>query len=176
MTERRLFFALWPDEGVRQRIATADYTHLKPQTTPMENWHMTLVFLGVTSVNQQARLEYAIEQIKVEAFDLSLDTTGQFMPAQVAWLGCQHPAPGLLRLQEKLERSLRKACPEHPAFASAPVPYCPHLTLYRNIRERQTPQTVTPVNWSVRHFHLIESCRGHRPVYRLLNRWALEKV
>jgi len=173
MTERRLFFALWPDDSVRQRIAVANYAHLKPRTTPMENWHMTLVFLGLSTDDQQMRLAHAAAQIKAEAFDLSLDTTGQFLPAQVAWLGCRYPVQGLIHLQTMLERSLRKACPEHPALISAIAPYCPHVTLYRNIRQQQAPQPVTPVNWPVRHFHLIESRRGCHPVYRLLDSWAL---
>ncbi len=170
---RRLFFALWPDNSIRQQIKSASYPRLKPKTTPLENWHMTLVFLGPTLPEQQGRLERAAATVRVEPFTLSLDITGQFARAQVAWLGCGHPGKELIALQGELESALRETCPEHPAFVSAVRPYCPHVTLYRHINDMHVPEKIEPVYWPVSSFCLIESRPAERPVYRVLNGWNL---
>jgi 2'-5' RNA ligase len=170
---RRLFFALWPDESVRQQIKSAPYPRLKPKTTPLENWHMTLVFLGPTTPEQQAGLERAAAMVSAKPFTMNLDTTGQFARARVAWLGCQRPHRELVFLQRSLEIALRESCPEHPAFATAVCPYCPHVTLYRHISERHVPEKVEPVHWPVSSFSLIESRPSERPVYQVLNSWNL---
>jgi 2'-5' RNA ligase len=171
---RRLFFALWPEESIRRLIESAPYRHLKPKTTPPENWHMTLVFLGPTSAEQQARLGHAASKLVAESFTMSLDTTGQFKRAQVVWLGCQYPDRNLVKLQEKLESALRESCPEHPAFNSEMRLYCPHLTLYRHIRKSYSPERVAPIEWPVNSFCLIESRPDQRPVYQVLNSWNLD--
>jgi 2'-5' RNA ligase len=171
---RRLFFALWPKEAIRQQIKSASYSRLKPKTIPPENWHMTLVFLGPTPAEQRARLEQAASKLEAEPFTMSLDTTGQFKRAQVVWLGCQYPDRHLLKLQEKLESALRENCLEHPSFISEMRPYCPHLTLYRHIRKPYSPERIVPIEWPVDSFCLIESRPDQHPVYRILNRWELD--
>ncbi len=171
--QRRLFFALWPENSVRQQIQSASFPHLKPRTTPRENWHMTLVFLGLTLPDQQLRLERAAARVNAKPFTLCLDTTGQFSSAQVVWLGCGHLHKELVSLQGKLESLLRDSCPEHPAFVSGVRPYCPHVTLYRHIRKRHIPEKIEAVNWPVSSFCLIESRPAERPIYRVLNRWNL---
>jgi 2'-5' RNA ligase len=170
---RRLFFALWPDNSIRQQIKSAPYPHLKPKTTPLENWHMTLVFLGPTLAEQRARLERAATTVHAKPFTLRLDITGQFSQARVAWLGCGYPGKELIVLQGELESALRKACPEHPAFVSVARPYCPHVTLYRHISNMHVPEKIEPVCWPVSSFCLIESRMAERPVYRVLNSWNL---
>jgi len=170
---RRLFFALWPDNSIRQQIKSAPYPRLKSKTTPLENWHMTLVFLGPTLPEQQAGLERAATTVSAKPFTMSLDITGQFMQARVAWLGCQHPHAGLASLQQSLESALRDCCPKHPAFVSGVRPYCPHVTLYRQVSEMHIPEKTGPVYWPVSSFCLIESRPAERPVYQVLNRWNL---
>lgn len=170
---RRLFFALWPDNSIRQQIESAPYPHLKPKTTRLENWHMTLVFLGSTLPEQQSRLECAAATVRVEPFTLNLDITGQFAQARVAWLGCRHPSKELFALQGELESALREACPEHPALVSAVRPYCPHVTLYRHVSNMYVPEKIEPVYWPVSAFCLIESRPAERLAYRVLNGWDL---
>ena len=172
---RRLFFALWPDEDVRRRIREAPYPKLKPRTTPMENWHMTLVFLGSTSTQQRACCIEVADRIQGEPFELVLDMTGKFIRARVAWLGCSRPQPALVRLQAELESGLRQSCPDHPAFAERVRPYCPHVTLYRKVSKALVPEKIRPVRWPVDSFSLVESRPAERPVYRILKRWPLQQ-
>lgn len=172
-TQRRLFFALWPDDPVRQQIKLAPYPHLKPKTTPIENWHLTLVFLGPTNTNQQLKFEQAADTVNADSFTLKLDITGQFERARVSWIGCRHLNRPLLELQKNLESGLREHCPKHPAFSSGPRPYHPHVTLYRHIRKACIPEKFTAVQWQVDSFCLIESRPSDCPVYRILKRWYL---
>ena len=172
--QRRLFFALWPDDNVRRLISEAPYPRLKPRTTPMENWHMTLVFLGPTSPAQLTRCTAVADGIVAEPFVLELDMTGKFIRARVAWLGCSHPAPGLVRLQADLENGLRRACPDHPTFVERQRPYCPHVTLYRKVGKPLVPEKIKPVRWAVDSFSLVESRPSERPVYRILDSWQLD--
>ena len=171
---RRLFFALWPDETVRQQIQALPFPRLKQRTTPPENWHLTLVFLGPTTCVQQRAFEAAAERIRAAPFDLALDITGMFARARVAWLGCSHPHPALVQLQADLEEGLRAACPDHPAFSGRPRPYCPHVTLYRKVAEPLVPRKTGPVRWTVNRFNLVESRPAQQPVYRTLRSWALD--
>lgn len=173
-SERRLFFALWPDIGVRRQIQSAPYPKLKPNTTPLEHWHLTLVFLGLTTSSQQRLFEGVADGIHAAQFELVLDITGMFARARVAWLGCSHPHAGLVKLQAELESGLRAACPDHPAFAERQRPFCPHVTLYRKVDKPMVPQKIRPVSWAVNRFNLVESRPAQRPVYRLLRSWELD--
>lgn len=178
---RRLFFALWPDEEVRRQIESARFLRMQQSTTPRTHWHMTLVFLGMTSHQQQYRLERAAASVQAAPFDLLLDTWGYFARARVGWLGCRQPAQALLDFQRALESALRNACPTHSAFDGASYRYCPHVTLYRHVDAFSTsPEAkskeaaaLVPVKWPVESFSLIESRRGKQPVYRTLNCWKL---
>ena len=173
MNSRRLFFALWPGEGVREQIQNADYPRLKDRTTPRENWHTTLVFLGPSSASQQEGFERAAATLSARPFELTLDVTGYFRKARVAWLGCQHPPSQLMDLQRELEHALRASCPRHPAFYAEERVFRPHLTLYRNIRHSPRARQITPIHWAVSEFCLVESRPSERPVYTILKRWPL---
>ena len=137
---------------------------------------MTLVFLGPTSPAQQELFEQAAGTVRSGAFEFGLDITGYFKKARVSWLGCQHPPEPLLELQRTLENALRAACPRHPAFIGRDGTYRPHLTLYRNIRQKPGVARFDPIHWPVSEFCLIESRPSERPVYRILNRWSLRSV
>ena len=171
--QRRLFFALWPDDSVRRSIQAAPFPKLKPHTTPMENWHLTLVFLGPTTAAQQLTCERVADGVRADPFALELDITGKFIRAKVAWLGCSRPHPELVRLQTELESGLRWACPEHAAFVAQPRPYCPHVTLYRKVDKPLVPEKINPVRWAVDSFSLVESRPAEQPVYRVINSWKL---
>lgn len=177
---RRLFFALWPDELVRQQIESTLLAQPQRNATPRAHWHMTLVFLGMTSRQQQSCLEKAATSVKARSFHLQLDTTGYFPHARVAWLGCRQYNQALQDFQGALEQALRNACPSHTAFDRPSHSFCPHVTLYRHVDSFPAVSAFpeievesTSIKWPVRSFSLIESRRTGQPVYRTLNRWGL---
>ncbi len=172
--QSRLFFALWPNQAVRAQIENSPFPRLKPNTTPRENWHITLLFLGPTTSSQRIKFEQAAATIQARSFTLSLDKFGQFGRARVAWLGCSQPPETLIEFQQHLESALRDACPDHTAFKKPVQPFKPHVTLYRHIKNKVPEARISPVEWNVREFCLIESRPDQRPVYRVLSKWQLE--
>ncbi len=171
---RRLFFALWPDKAVRQQIQAAAFPKLNSNSVPPENWHITLVFLGTCSASQQARFIRVTDDLRAEPFEFVLDTTGQFKRARVAWLGCYHCPEPLEDLHQKLVTCLKQACPDFPGLPTLICPYVPHLTLYRKIKQPYDAVFISPILWKVNRIHLLESCRGARPVYRSVKSWQLK--
>ena len=74
--ERRLFFALWPDDDARAelaRVAGNVELHQAARRVPPEKMHVTLAFMGNTSADRQRCFEKAAEDVKGEPFRLVLD-------------------------------------------------------------------------------------------------------
>ena len=91
----RLFFALWPDAALRERIATT-VVGLVRDNAPggrrlnPDRYHLTLQFLGDFKPLRQCVLDAAIVaagSVRLPPFDLELDLAGSFPKAGVCWLG-----------------------------------------------------------------------------------------
>jgi 2'-5' RNA ligase len=172
VTRQRLFLALWPDEAVRDRIATLATT-LRVRggrPVPPENWHITLAFLGGVDAKTRLSVERAAGTVRVPAFDLSLDRLGFWArPGGVLWLGASDPPAALLALAaEVLDRASGSGvAPDRRAFH-------PHLTLMRRVERAAHLDPPAPIRWPIAGFVLCESAtepRGAR--YRVLRRWPL---
>lgn len=166
MAERRLFFALWPDEAVRLQLAGHRPRH--GRRVHPEDLHITLVFLGNLNEARQTELEAAADRIDGEGFELVLDRYGGFRRSRIAWLGASLlPAP-LAKLQAALA-----AAAETSGVAREARDYVPHVTLARDARTGPTAPIV-PIRWPVDSFCLVESAGGREgPRYRVLRRWPL---
>ena len=110
----RLFFALWPEPPLRERIAalTAD---LEREHAPggrrlkAERYHLTLQFLGDFQPlpgRLVADACAAADRVRVPAFDLALDCVGSFRGSDVWWLGSRAGPDGLQRLWDGLGAAL----------------------------------------------------------------------
>ncbi|BAN69346.1 2'-5' RNA ligase family protein [endosymbiont of unidentified scaly snail isolate Monju] len=77
---RRLFFALWPDEALRRRLADWQQTHLPPgvQPTHPADLHLTLHFLGQVEEGRLGALRELGDRLAGEAFALCLDHLGHW--------------------------------------------------------------------------------------------------
>ena len=150
----RLFFALWPDESVREQIEN----RLRPvslengRPVPRHNWHMTLHFIGNTSHVEKNCLHRQAKECRAEGFDLSIDTWGYFMRPKVFWLGCEDPPPALFDLQTDLGKKLSQC-----QFRPESRPYNPHVTVARKVRQPPEPTLLLPIEWRVDRFVLVES-------------------
>jgi len=86
----RLFFALWPDEGVRARL-----THWSRElhavcggrATREENLHLTLAFLGGVEEPRVAEVERAAREVAQRVATLILDRPGYWKHNRIAWAG-----------------------------------------------------------------------------------------
>ena len=154
--KRRLFFALWPDDAVRNEIVrrfenTPQYAMQGGKTTP-SNLHITLHFIGNVDEPTMACLQQAAKTVQAAAFELKLDNLGYFSRPQVFWLGCSNPPEGLQKLHQQLAEVLFPC-----GYEAEARPFSPHVTLMRKLREPGDFVPIESINWPVQSFALIES-------------------
>jgi 2'-5' RNA ligase len=130
----RAFIAIDLEEGIKRSLQAliqdlkgtrADIRWVQPG-----GLHLTLKFLGEIDEAQASRVEAALSKAAArhDPFPLRLEGTGVFpgeRNPRVLWVGFA-AAPGLLALQEELERAL-----EPEGFAREERAFTPHLTLGR---------------------------------------------
>jgi 2'-5' RNA ligase len=150
----RLYFALWPQEALRQRLHEAAATiavDSRGRRVPRANLHLTLHFIGNVYVAQMECLQRAARLVRAAAFDLTIDRQGYFNKSRVAWLGCSHPPVALDDLHQQLGRHLQ-SCEYRPEMR----PHQPHVTVARKTGLIATKADFAPVDWCVTEFALIE--------------------
>ena len=169
----RIFFALWPDDATRGRIVEATAPHVRAasgRTTPRENLHVTLAFLGGVPESRLAPLTRAAGQIATPPFELELDHVEHWRRQRLLSLEPSVSPPALDELVAKL-RQVLGACD----FALESRPFRVHLTLAREARApRDVTTAVQPIVWRVTELSLIESItapQGSR--YTRLQSWPL---
>jgi len=150
----RLYFALWPQETVRQRLheaAAVIPVDSRGRRVPRANLHLTLHFIGNVYLAQMQCLQRAARLVRAPAFDLTIDRQGCFNKPRVAWLGCSNPPAALDDLHRQLGRHLQ-ICDYEPEAR----PYRPHVTVARKIGSVAGEAGFAPVDWRVTEFALIE--------------------
>jgi 2'-5' RNA ligase len=169
--KRRLFFALWPDSGVRARIqrqANNARADTDGRAVAESNLHMTLAFLGSVPVDEIAALRSASADVRSDAFVLKIDRTGWWKKTGLLWLAPSAPSAGLNRLVESLWSRLRPR-----GFKADFHKFRPHVTIARKCSHAALVD-IEPVTWTVTDFALLESethPKGAR--YTLLDQWPL---
>lgn len=171
---RRLFFALGPAPAVREALAAAAVPvqkHCRGRVVPVENFHITLRFMGNVAEAGLQTLLAAGDAAGGRQFDLALERVGYWPKPAVVWLGPRSPGDELLRLVANLNTEL-----ESVGFGPDHRPYRPHLTLLREAeRGPEQPYLERRINWPVVDFSLIESqTRAEGLVYTPLKTWPLD--
>jgi len=168
----RLFFALWPDEHVREAL---EGWSLRAQAAcggraiPADKLHLTLIFVGGFERSRMAGLEAAADTVCGAPFDLTLDTLGYWRHNRIVWAGASRCPPALATLAGSLRAAL--AALGLPGDDRA---YAPHMTLVRNAERKPPANTVAPQPWPAREFVLVESAPVSGGVrYDVLRRWPL---
>ncbi len=170
---QRLFFALWPDEELRLRLAelleSGGFRSAAGRAVAAENLHVTLRYLGAISPAQQECAERVAAAIRAEGFSITLNRVGYWAGPRVAWLGTDSiPAP-LQRLVAELESGLQ-GCGLPPETR----PYRPHLTILRRARPGGLPRHIEPLPWRLEDFVLVRSIAVPGGVsYETVSRWPL---
>jgi len=169
---KRLFFALWPDAALQEALYRLGETMLRPgdgRRTPLPNIHLTLAFLGSVSADAQACSENAAAKVQAEPFTLRLEMLGCFRRSGILWVGTERTPPGLSALVRVLSDGLQ-TCGYEPDER----PFRSHLTLARRLRRCPRFPVMTPIDWVVRDFVLVESHTGPGGAqYQVLRRWPL---
>lgn len=167
----RLFFALWPDDSIRERLA--EWTHAihresGGRATRPENVHLTLAFLGSTDPALLPAIEGAAARVKPRAFTLTVDEAGYWRHNQIAWAGAREVPPELAALVADLRAALLDA---HVPFDAKP--FATHVTLIRKARPGFRMPRVAPIEWPVRDFVLVRSVTGSDGShYEVERRWG----
>jgi len=173
---RRVFFALWPDDAVRQQIIgcfrQSVFASRPGRPVTAENLHLTLHYMGQLELPVIAELQHAAAQIEPIEFSLTLDRFGSFPAAGVLWLGCSQIPEALAHLHQSLASQLLAVGiePEQRRFQ-------PHVTLVRHYKQTLTAEQSSlaqPLDWAVKQFALLESVSSKQGVvYRPLALYPL---
>jgi 2'-5' RNA ligase len=168
----RLFFALWPGSGLRDRLHAATDTiplATSAHRVPCANLHLTLHFIGNVYFEDMACMQAQAAQVDAEAFELVIDRQGYFAKPRVGWLGCQKVPAALDELQEKLGAQL-KCC----GYQAETRPYHPHVTVARKTTYIDSEASFAALIWQVSEFALIEVQAVSNGVqYRVVETWPL---
>lgn len=164
---RRVFFALWPDDEARRRLAElAQSMHGEGGGRVMQtrNLHMTLVFVGDATDDRIVRMTAAARSVRMMPFKVRIDRCQYWRHNRIVWAGGDAP-PELLQLSHDLRAALDGAGIrfDHKTFV-------PHMTLLRNARAPQSLPAIgsmEPIEWTARDFVLLASQRdADGSVYR----------
>ncbi|MEW2138040.1 RNA 2',3'-cyclic phosphodiesterase [Streptomyces sp. NPDC005409] len=178
----RIFIALAPPDDAKDELARElrpsyeDYPRMR--WNRIEDWHITLAFLGELPVTAIALLEPGLADLAAthEPLRLALRGGGHF-DERVLWSGIDGDVPGLHRLATQV-RELVKEC----GIAFQDRPLRPHLTLARARRNDVTSAVEAATRltafsgrpWYTERLHLVASNfgRGPGPIhYRDIGAW-----
>ena len=166
----RLFFALWPDDEVRARLARWSrelHALCGGRPTRPENLHVTLAFLGGVEEARVAEIERAASEVAPRAVSLVLDQPGYWKRNRIAWAGASTVPPGLEAFVEELRGALARS-----RIGFDAKDFVSHVTLLRDAREPKAMPALDPIPWKVDGFALVQSVtlpRGSR--YEIRRSW-----
>lgn len=168
---RRLFFALWPEASLRERLLetfSAAASAAGGRAVVAENLHVTLEFLGPVAASRLDELEGLGAATSLPTASLSLDTLEWWPRPALRVAGTSRPASALLDLQAELRLRLGER-----GFRVDSRAFRPHLTLAREVRAAPPPTRVARLDWPLTELALVESHAhpgGSR--YTALARWS----
>lgn len=152
----RLFFALWPNDEIRLQIAKNlkrfNLDQHKSRLVTNDNLHLTLHFIGNTSITEMKCLDRQARQCNGKPFDLTLDCSGYFKKPKVFWLGSRRVPRSLSNLHRNLGELISEC-----EYVLELRPYSPHVTVARKVYQAPEPASFEPVHWRVNRFVMVES-------------------
>ncbi|ANO52151.1 RNA 2',3'-cyclic phosphodiesterase [Woeseia oceani] len=155
MPEKRLFFALWPNERQREQlrepIKTASGT-VEGQLVFRGNWHVTLRFLGAVPEAAIPSIRRAMDAIQPEPFRLRFDRLEFWPRPKIACLLASSVPPALSRLVQTLDTLAEAA-----GLGRQESTYRPHITIARHARSFPSEPLAQPVMLEWSGFELMES-------------------
>jgi 2'-5' RNA ligase len=162
MSEKRIFFALWPNDRQRDQLRNV----ISPAAKLVEgsavyrgSWHVTLAFIGEYPEYLIPGLQAAAQDIPFEPFRMRFDKAEFWPRPKIAVLATQSVPAELERLVVVLNGVLSDA-----GIVTESRSLRPHITIVRRARPFETQRLAQPalIEWS--GFDLIESVSGPRGV------------
>jgi len=167
---RRLFYALWPGDEVRQSLFHWQVHNLPGEVrwTHRADLHLTLHFLGQVEDARRETLHELGSTVDKRPFALVLDRIGHFRRPQVLWAGPSSVPGELAELHAGLGEGLRER-----GFETEERALHPHVTLARKVRHMPEVGPLAPLTWPVTELVLVESRGGEVPHYHPIGRWSI---
>jgi len=169
---QRLFFALWPDEAMRQQIKRSSKTLLRHgggRPVNPENIHFTLAFLGNIDDQQRECVEQVANQVHLSPFEFTIDVAGHWSKPRVLWIGPGEMPEVLVTLASEL-RDGAIAC----GIEMDMRPYRAHMTLMRKVARAREDMSIHPFAWKAHSFVLVKSVTHQEGVkYEVIREWSL---
>ena len=167
MSDKRLFFALWPDDRQRERLRDTMAPlarQVEGRAVPRGNWHVTLVFLGNQPADRVTPLLEAGSTIGMDEVRLRFDKLVFWQRPKIACLQALSVPAGL----EQLVTSLRSVLEPFDIEPEAGT-YRPHITAVRAARSFEPLSLARPLELTFSEFALVESVSTRDGMqYRLL--------
>ena len=160
---RRLFFALWPDDQIRHQIVEnfSQLPHaMHGRVVQTHNLHMTLHFVGLVTEDIKECMHAVAETIGAYSFVCNLDCYGYFPHAKIFWMGCKDMPDELIQLHHQLGTTL-----ENCGYGTEARSFTPHVTLMKKYAQAESLNADFSIEWPVDEFALIESLRDKHGVY-----------
>ena len=175
-----MFFALWPDDTVRQALdmlARDCILRTGGRAPDAANLHLTLAFIGEASASRVATLRKigSSAAASLSPFTLTLDRIGAFHKQDIAWVGSAQHNPPIHALADHLATKLSMA-----GFELEHRPFHPHVTLARRARTRALDSTrdgalAKAIVWNVSWLTLAASTHADGALrYVAVDAWPLE--
>lgn len=162
MSDKRLFFALWPTD--RQRETLRDIISpmaklIEGVATVRGNWHVTLAFVGEFPEEHVPELLDATSKIEVEPFRLRFDRIEFWPRPKLACMVGKTVPPELTRMVDMLGTVLS-------GFGIHPENYAyrPHITVATRAKAFETQRLAQPAIIECSEFTLIEAHTHSRTV------------
>lgn len=125
----RLFIGLTLHKDIKQKLYDLSQTLLQDtmgRSTNIDNFHITIAFLGEVSESQCELLKALIQTLKYPKFELKTDQTSYFLKGErYIYFTSIKPSPALHELYEKVLGIIK------PLNLTVSGAFHPHITLIR---------------------------------------------
>lgn len=157
----RLFFALWPDETMRDALAHSVRKAVRAsggRPVAADKLHVTLAFLGAVPESRLTALADAARAASRERprvaplLELPLERLEYWTGPSLLCVLPEQPPPGVTALAQRLLERLAAA-----GFAPDLKPFRPHVTVARKVTRATPSLAMRSAVWRLSGFALIES-------------------
>jgi len=175
---QRLFFALWPDVELQTHIfnGAEALTTASAHSQPLENLHLTLLFLGQVNTEQQACLEQAANALTLSRFELKFGELVHRGKQDMLWLQPKASDDGNVSLARLVTCLCQQAT--DCGLSIDLRPFRAHMTLQRKwlpVAENMSFENyIQDFIWPVQEFSLLASkTLATGAEYQLIKKWNL---
>jgi 2'-5' RNA ligase len=166
----RVFLALWPNAEVRKQLRDLSRQYQRTwggRVMREGTLHLTLLFLGNVERAQLDKLQAAMGAIRFVSFAFFLQQAAVWRHNRIGYVAPIDAVPELETLVVALKQAVQ----------GVDIPFdqrgfAPHVTLLRNVERVAESRCISPVEWRVESFSLVESVLSSQGVrYRILQTW-----